>query len=243
MQKADAEKLLAQARQGHIPQHVAVIMDGNGRWAAGKGLSRIKGHQAGAESIRRIITAARKLGLRYLTLYAFSTENWKRPQAEVSGLFRLMSKFLKKETADMLKNDIRLMTIGDLSRIPEGPRASLEESIRRTAECRSLTVLVALNYGARQEIAAACEKLLRSGLKDAPLQPEDIEKHLDTAGVPDPELMIRTSGEQRLSNFLLWQLSYAELYFTETLWPDFGDAHLYEAVMEFQKRERRFGGL
>jgi len=241
----DNEQTLQEVKSGHVPKHVAIIMDGNGRWAAKKGLSRLKGHFAGAEAIRRTITAAREMDIKYLTLYAFSTENWKRPKTEISGLFNLMMRFLKSEISTMLKNDVRLKAIGDISKIPDKPRKILENSIEKTSRCKKLTVLVALNYGARQEIASAFQKMLTQydGKSAKQVTPEDIEPFLYTAGIPDPELLIRTSGEQRISNFLLWQLSYSELLFTNTLWPDFSKCDFYNAVLEFQKRKRRFGGL
>ena len=245
MTNSQEEKLFKTVQQGSVPEHVAIIMDGNGRWAAKRHFPRLKGHMAGAEAIRRTITAAREIGIRYLTIYAFSAENWKRPKSEISGLFRLLTRFLKKETRMMLKNDIRLMTIGDISRLPEASKKTLGEAKEKTAHCRSLTVVVALNYGSRQEIASAFAQMLQDfkNKKITDIQPEDIEKYLYTADIPEPELMIRTSGEQRLSNFLLWQLSYAELYFTDVLWPDFQKVDLCRAIIEFQKRKRRFGGL
>ncbi|MBN1521144.1 MAG: isoprenyl transferase [Candidatus Aureabacteria bacterium] len=238
------DNLIEKIKSLPLPQHVAIIMDGNGRWAAKRRLTRLKGHQAGAEAIRRTITAARNTGIHYLTLYAFSTENWKRPKTEISGLFNLMTRFLQKETPQMIKNNIRLLTIGDLSKIPEKPRKTLEDTIQKTSHCQDLTVIVALNYGSRQEIARAFERLLETkSEKDKNILPEDIEKFLYTSGIPDPELLIRTSGEMRLSNFLLWQISYAELYFTQTLWPDYNEVDFFNAVIDFQKRKRRFGGL
>ena len=236
--------LFEQAKELPLPEHIAIIMDGNGRWAAKRKFPRLKGHHAGAEAIRRTITASREIGLKNLTLYAFSTENWKRPQGEISGLFNLMTRFLKKETPMMLKNDISLRTIGDISKIPEKPRKSLLSTIEKTAHCKSLQVFVALNYGSRQEIAHAVERLIKeAGQSIENVNPEDIEKYLDTSGIPDPELLIRTSGEMRISNFLLWQISYAELYFTDVLWPDFSKKDLYSAIIDLQQRKRRFGGL
>ena len=221
--KALEENLLIQIKKNPLPEHIAIIMDGNGRWASKRKFPRLRGHHAGAEAIRRTITASRELGLKNLTLYAFSTENWRRPQKEITGLFSLMTRFLKKETAMMLKNDISLKTIGDISKIPIGPQKTLIETIEKTSHCRSLNVFVALNYGSRQEIAYAVTRLIQESEKNSlsNIQPEDIERFLYTSGVTDPELLIRTSGERRISNFLLWQISYAELYFTDVLWPDF----------------------
>jgi len=244
MEESSQDNIVEKLKSGVLPAHIAIIMDGNGRWAKSRNLPRLKGHEAGAESIRRCIKAARKIGIKYLTLFAFSTENWKRPKAEINGLFTLMTKFLHKETGNMLKNDIRILSIGDISKIPEKPRKSLKNTIKKTSHCKSLNVVVALNYGARQEIANAVNSLIQSKqYKNKTIFPEDIEKFLYTKGMPEPELLIRTSGEMRLSNFLLWQVSYTELYFTPTLWPDFDEKDLYDAIFDFQKRKRRFGGL
>ncbi|HOO76380.1 MAG TPA: isoprenyl transferase [bacterium] len=229
------------------PRHIAVIMDGNGRWARRRGLPRLEGHRVGSERVRTITTACSELGVSYLTLYAFSAENWKRPRAEVSGLMRYLRHYLKQELPTMLENDIRFRTIGDVDSLSPAVRRSLEKTSAATADASGLTLVLALNYGGRQEILEAVRRLARSAaegaVKPEDISLEDVERHLYTAGIPDPDLVIRTSGEMRLSNFLLWQSSYAELVVTPVLWPDFGRRELEDAIREFWTRRRRFGGL
>lgn len=228
-----------------LPVHVAVIMDGNGRWAHRRGQERIFGHHQGVKAVRKIIEAAAELGIKYLTLYAFSTENWNRPDYEVSALMDIMVESLNNETETLLKNDISLKVIGDLSRLSEEVRTRLRDTIRVTENGKRLKLVVALSYSSRWEISEACRRIARA-VKEGRLNADDITedtviRNLETAEIPDPELMIRTSGEKRISNFLLWQLAYTELYFTEKLWPDFGKEDFYKAVADFQKRERRYG--
>ena len=228
-----------------LPSHVAIIMDGNGRWARQRNLDRIFGHQQGVNAVRTIIEAASELQIRYLTLYAFSTENWGRPNEEVSALMGIMVDSLNKETDTLLKNNICLKTIGDVDRLAADVRERLFETIRLTSVCTGLNLVVALSYSSRWEITEAARRI-SAEVASGNLDPDSIneayfEKHLTTWGIPDPELMIRTSGELRISNFLLWQLAYTELYFTEKLWPDFGKEDFYKAIIDFQKRERRFG--
>ena len=228
-----------------LPLHVAIIMDGNGRWARQRGLERIFGHQQGVVALREVIETAAELGIKFLTLYAFSTENWGRPDDEVNALMGIMVQSLNKETETLLKNNIRLRAIGDVNRLADDVRERLSETLKLTSECTGLNLLVALSYSSRWEITEAArkisEEIIGGKLNPADIKEEDFEKYLTTSGVPDPELMIRTSGELRISNFLLWQLAYAELYFTDILWPDFGKDDFYRAIIDFQKRERRFG--
>jgi undecaprenyl diphosphate synthase len=246
---ADPEeaRLLAAVRAQPVPEHVAVIMDGNGRWATQRGLPRVAGHREGVKAARTVVAAADAAGLRYLTLYAFSTENWSRPEREVSTLMSLLERSIARELPELVRRNVRLRVIGH----PGGVRASLWRQIERvvnaTAGNTGLTLLVAFNYGGRDELLDACRALARQ-VKAGELEPEEIsEKHvaraLYTADVPDPDLLIRTSGEMRISNFLLWQIAYTELWVTPTLWPDFTRADLYRALAEFQRRTRRFGGL
>jgi undecaprenyl diphosphate synthase len=228
-----------------LPVHVAVIMDGNGRWAAQHGKERIFGHQQGVEAVRTVIEATAELGIKYLTLYAFSTENWDRPDDEVNALMRIMVQSLNNETDKLIKNNIRLTAIGDLDRLAADVRARLSDTINVTSGSTGLGLIVALSYSSRWEIIRAAKKIagdVAGGLlKIESIDENEFSKRLTTKDIPDPDLMIRTSGELRISNFLLWQLAYAELYFTEKLWPDFGKEDLYEAIIDFQKRERRFG--
>lgn len=228
-----------------IPQHIAVIMDGNGRWAKMHGKERLFGHYNGVESVRAVITASVQLGVKCLTLYTFSTENWNRPKAEVDGLMELLVENIVKETPTFHKNNIRFTTIGDNSLLPEKALRKLEECIADTASNTGMTLVLALSYSSRWEITDAVRKIAVK-VKNGELNIEDIDdvvvsNNLTTAGIPDPELLIRTSGELRLSNYLLWQMAYTELYFTDTLWPDFREESLYEAIVDYQKRERRFG--
>lgn len=220
-------------------------MDGNGRWAKQRGMDRIYGHQQGVNAVREIIETAAELEIKYLTLYAFSTENWGRPDEEVSALMGIMVQSLNKETNTLLKNNIRLSAIGDTERLAVDVKSRLMDTIQLTSEATGLNLIIAMSYSSRWEITAAAKKLAAEisggGTSIESVNESDFEKYLTTNGVPDPELMIRTSGELRISNFLLWQLAYAELYFTEILWPDFGKEEFYSAIVNFQKRERRFG--
>lgn len=230
----------------NIPQHVAIIMDGNGRWAQQRGLPRIKGHEQGAESVRAVLRAAKQAGVKYLTLYAFSTENWVRPKDEVDGLMNLLGLFIDKHRREFLKNRIRLRIIGQIERLPGDLRKKLARVMAESAEDFDYTLIVALSYGSRFEIAEAAKAIALKAAKGE-LDPETVNEqtvaqHLYLPDVPDPELMIRTSGELRLSNFLLWQLSYAELYVTEVLWPDFREPEFLKALEAFNQRGRRFGG-
>ncbi|MEQ1510085.1 MAG: polyprenyl diphosphate synthase [Sphingopyxis sp.] len=220
------------------PKHVAIIMDGNGRWAKKRLLPRVAGHKAGVEAVRAIVRAAQRMGLEALTLYAFSSENWKRSEGEVSDLMGLMKRFIVSDLDEFAANDVRLRIIGDLSRFAPDVRAMIEDAVARTAHNKATTLSVALGYGAQDEIARAASKAAAEGA----ISVEAIERHLDTAGMPPLDLVIRTSGEQRLSNFMLWQAAYAEFYFTDVLWPDFTPAHLAEALADFAARERRYGG-
>lgn len=220
-------------------------MDGNGRWARQRRKPRLFGHKAGADSVRVIVEACRKIGIRYLTLYAFSSENWRRPEQEVNGLMSILKTYLASELQTMLKNDIRLISIGDHSRLPEGVRKVLGSTIKKTAANSKLTLNLALSYGGRDEIVRAVKKInsrcLAGEIDAADISTSMISESLDTAAMPDPDLLIRTGGEARLSNFLLWQLSYAEIFFTETMWPDFREEVFFQAISDYQKRERRFG--
>jgi undecaprenyl diphosphate synthase len=228
-----------------LPLHVAIIMDGNGRWAQHRGLDRVFGHQQGVNALRKVIEAAAEIGIKYLTLYAFSTENWGRPDEEVSALMSIMVQSLAKETDTLFKNNIRLKTIGDVDRLANDVKERLFETIDLTSASTGLNLVVALSYSSRWEIVEAARKISADVITGA-MGPDAInevnfEKYLTTSGIPDPELMIRTSGELRISNFLLWQLAYTELYFTDILWPDFSKNDFYKAIIDFQKRERRFG--
>lgn len=224
-------------------EHIAIIMDGNGRWAESRGLTRSDGHKAGAENISRIADAARELGIKYLTLYAFSTENWKRPPAEVAVLMGLISEVTEKRLPDMMKNNIRLRTIGRISDLPVFARNSLLKCIEETKNNTGLTINIALSYGGRAEIVDAVNKIIAERNSDRKIDEKEFTKYLYAPDIPDPDLLIRTSGELRLSNFLLWQLSYSEIYVTETHWPDFDKEALQTAINSFGKRKRRFGGL
>lgn len=228
-----------------LPRHVAIIMDGNGRWAQRRKQPRLFGHKAGADSVRDIVEVCREIGIPYLTLYAFSSENWRRPDQEVSGLMKILKRYLESELPRMLQNDVRLRAIGDENRLPDSVRESLRNATEATAANSKLTLNLALSYGSRDEIVRAVRQLAVS-CRDGNLDPssiteKDITTHLDTSGMPDPDLMIRTGGESRLSNFLLWQLSYAEIYFTDVMWPDFRKDVFLQAISSFQARERRFG--
>lgn len=231
--------------QGNLPKHVAIIMDGNGRWAKEKGKFRIFGHQSGVLAVRDTVEGAVELGIQYLTLYAFSTENWNRPKHEVNALMELLVSTITKETKTLMENGVKLNAIGDLDSLPKSCNRELQEAIAKTSQNTRCTLTLALSYSSRWEITEAVRKIagaVQEGtLKLDQITEETISQHLTTAAIPDPELMIRTSGELRISNFLLWQLAYSELYFTPKLWPDFRRTDLFEAVIDFQKRERRFG--
>jgi undecaprenyl diphosphate synthase len=239
--------LFPQIDRSALPAHIAVIMDGNGRWARKRGLPRVAGHRAGINAVRAAVEASADLGIRVLTLYAFSVENWKRPRSEVSTLMQLLKEYLNKELENIHKNNIRFRTIGRTDELDPSVVAELDKAISRTGKNTGMIFNVALNYGGRAEIIDAVNRLISNGGRAAAenggISEKDFEKYLYTAGQPDPDLLIRTSGELRVSNFLLWQIAYAEIWVTETLWPDFEKRHLYEAIIAFQKRERRYGGL
>ena len=228
-----------------LPRHVAVIMDGNGRWAERRGLSRLHGHRAGKQSVRSIVETTRRLGIPYLTLYAFSTENWGRPPREVDGLMSLLRRYLASELDKMMKNEIRLLAIGNLRRLPPAVREALRSTIEATRENTKMTVVLAVSYSGREEIADAMRRIARrvqkGELSPNAITPDMVNAHLSTAGIPDPDLLIRTSGEMRVSNFYLWQIAYSELYVTDALWPDFREREYLEALDYFQRRQRRFG--
>ena len=230
-----------------IPRHIAIIMDGNGRWAKERGLPRTEGHRRGADSVEIITEACGQLGVGFLTLYAFSTENWKRPRTEVAALMKMLQHFLKVKTPELMKQNVRLQAIGRLHDLPAGVQDQLHKSIERTSQNSGLTLILALSYGAREEILDGIRSLIDSvekgHLDKAMIDADVFSKHLYTRYYPDPDLLIRTSGEMRLSNFLLWQLSYTEFYITQTLWPDFRKPQLIEAVREYTRRDRRFGGV
>jgi undecaprenyl diphosphate synthase len=232
---------------GKIPRHVAIIMDGNGRWAKQKSMVRVQGHRAGAESVREVVKAAGEFGVKYLTLYAFSVENWKRPKSEVQTLMGLLEKFLSDELPEMIKNNIRLQAIGRLSDLPDNVRDRLHQCIEATRENTGLILILALSYSGRVEIIEAVHSIIREiklgHLDSAQVDEQVFNHHLYTRYYPDPDLLIRTSGEMRLSNFLLWQLSYTEIYITPTLWPDFRRQHLAEAIIDYGSRQRRFGSV
>lgn len=240
-----AATTLAQIDKNRLPRHIAIIMDGNGRWAQNRKLPRIAGHRAGIRAVREGVEACSELGVPYLTLYAFSVENWKRPHAEVTMLMALLREYLKKEMAEMKRWSIRLAVIGRIQELPPAVQRDLQAAIEQTAQNTRLQLTLALNYGSRAEIVDAFRKIA-SHLENngaSELDEATVSRHLYTQGLPDPDLLIRTSGEMRLSNFLLWQAAYAELWITDTLWPDFSKADLFQAVLDFQKRHRRYGGL
>lgn len=247
MVEAVAMDLKSQINLEKLPQHIAVIMDGNGRWAKQHNKPRVFGHRNGVRSVREVTEAAAELGVPYLTLYAFSTENWKRPHTEVNALMGLLVDTLHKEIETLMKNNIRLQAIGDLSKLPSSTHRALLDGIEKTRHNTRMTLVLALNYSAKWEIIEAARKLAQEVQADK-LDPNAIDEKifanaLSTSGMPDPELLIRTSGETRISNFLLWQIAYAELYFTPVFWPDFRKENLYEAIIDYQQRERRFGKI
>jgi undecaprenyl diphosphate synthase len=228
-----------------LPRHVAIVMDGNGRWARQRGLNRCEGHRRGKDSVRAVVEAARQLGIPYLTLFAFSTENWQRPKGEVRFLMQLFHRYLITETKRLMKRDIRVVAVGDMSRLPPAVRRVLSETIKLTAGNQTMTVALALSYGGRQDVVEAARRIaeaVASGrITTAQIDEQMVEAALMTSALPDPDLLIRTSGELRISNFFLYQLAYTELYFTDTLWPDFRERDLLQALTAYQSRERRFG--
>ena len=238
--------LLEQIDRQRVPQHVAIIMDGNGRWAQQRGNKRLYGHENGVNAVRQATEAAGKAGVKYLTLYAFSTENWNRPKDEVDGLMMLLVDSINTELDTLIKNGIQLRIIGQTQCLPQQVQQKLQVAIDKTAHCETLTLIVALNYGAHQELADAARQIAidcqNGKLSPNDIAPSTVQQYLYTASIPNPELMIRTSGEHRLSNFLLWQMAYTELHFTPVLWPDFTTDDFYKAIIDFQHRERRFGG-
>lgn len=239
------ENPLTQLEQ--IPEHVAIIMDGNGRWAQSRGLPRLSGHRQGAAVVRKITTEACRVGIKYLTLYSFSSQNWKRPLAEVTGLMELLYDFCGREEETLVKNNVQLQVIGRLDKMPSATRIAVQRLCAVTAKHDGMRLTLALDYGGREELTRAVQSIaaaLAAGTLDATeIDESTVRAHLDSADLPDPDLLIRTSGEYRLSNFLSWQAAYSELYFTKVFWPDFTESHLYEALVDYNKRQRRFGGV
>ena len=237
------ETLARQVNFDRLPQHVAVIMDGNGRWAAQRHLPRVEGHRAGIESVRDVVESSARLGIRVLTLYAFSVENWKRPVAEVSTLMSLLKRYLRLELNTLLRNNIRFRVIGRAEDLAADIREELAGAERKTASNGGMLFNIALNYGGRAELVEAVKRMMQEGVRADEVDEQRISDFLYTAGQPDPDLLIRTSGEMRVSNFLLWQIAYAEIWVTDTLWPDFRKRDLLEAILAYQKRDRRYGGI
>lgn len=245
MNSSDALAVEAGLDPARLPAHVAIIMDGNGRWAKKRMFNRVKGHEQGADTVRMAVRVSRELGIDVLTLYAFSTENWQRPETEVSALMSLLKRFLKSEKKDMLKHNIRLNTIGEVERLPNSVNAMLKETMQATENNTGMVLNLALSYGARSEIVRMVQQLSET-VAEGKLRPEAIDEemvsaHLYTRNIPDPDLLIRTSGEMRISNFLLWQIAYAEIYITDTLWPDFTKVEYLQILKDYQGRDRRFG--
>ena len=244
---SDADSKLQQAlkQAGEIPVHIAIIMDGNGRWAKRRGLPRVAGHRRGVETVKDIVKACAQVGVKYLTLYTFSTENWKRPKDEVSTLMRLLLRSLKREAKELHENDIRMQTIGDIKSLPEAVQNELRETIKKTAGNKKMTLNLALSYSGRWELIKAVKEIAalasEGKISENEINEANFSKFLTTKDIPDPDLLIRTSGEFRVSNFLLWQIAYTEFFITDVYWPDFNRKHLYEAIKDFQHRERRFG--
>ena len=239
--------LKSQINTDKLPKHVAIIMDGNGRWAKSQGRPRVFGHRSGVKAVRDVTEAAAEIGIDYLTLYAFSTENWNRPKFEVNALMRLLVDTIHKEISTLNENNVRLQAIGDISRLPESTKKALLNGIKKTHHNERMTLVLALNYSAKWEIVKAVQDIAQR-VQNGSLTPSEIDEHifsasLATRGIPNPELLIRTSGETRLSNFLLWQAAYTELYFTPVFWPDFGRNNFFQALIDFQNRERRFGKI
>jgi undecaprenyl diphosphate synthase len=237
--------LLNQIDLDRLPRHIAIIMDGNGRWAKRRHLPRIAGHRAGISAVRQAVEACARLGVPYLTLYAFSIENWKRPHTEIKLLMGLLREYLKKEIGELNRQNIRLEVIGRIQELPKPVLQDLQNALDRTRQNTGLRLVLALNYGGRAELVDAVQELIAQAKRNGSITVDEalVSEHLYTSGLPDPDLLIRTSGEMRLSNFLLWQVAYAELWVTETLWPDFTQKDLFQAIIDFQKRERRYGGL
>ncbi len=239
-------RLLKAINPSRLPRHVAVIMDGNGRWAGVRSLPRVAGHRAGIESVREIVEISARLGLEILTLYAFSVENWKRPRSEVRTLWRLLKEYVRRELKNLIEANVRFRTIGRTQELEQSVCCELERAVEATRDNTGMLLNVALNYGGRAELVDTFNRLLteygRNGHRQV-VDEETIGRHLYTAGIPDPDLLIRTSGEMRISNFLLWQIAYSEIYITPTYWPDFRRRHLFEAILDYQKRERRYGGI
>jgi undecaprenyl diphosphate synthase len=240
---SEEELLVKQIDFSRLPRHVAVIMDGNGRWAEKRRLPRIEGHRAGSDSVREVVETCARLGIEFLTLYAFSKENWKRPKHEVSTLWRLLKNYLRKQDKVLVKNNLRLKVIGQRERVPAPVRRELDRVEKLTKKNSGLTVILALSYGGRDEIVEAVKKIFKEKVDMKSLDEEKFSRYLYTAGIPDPDLLIRTSGELRVSNFLLWQIAYSEIWITPELWPDFRKKHLLQALIDYQKRERRFGDI
>ncbi|CAB1064445.1 Undecaprenyl diphosphate synthase (EC [Olavius sp. associated proteobacterium Delta 1] len=245
MNSSPSSASLSELDATQLPAHLAIIMDGNGRWAKKRLLNRIMGHERGSDTVRTIVRTCREIGIRYLTLYAFSTENWQRPKTEVEALMTLLKKFLKSEKSEMLQNDIRLRVIGQIHRLPSGVRKALEETMTATRDNSSMDLILALSYGGRAEIVdmvqAVADKARQGRIDPQAINAEMIADHLYTREIPDPDILIRTSGEMRISNFLLWQIAYSEIFITPTLWPDFNKDELVQILNDFQGRERRFG--
>jgi undecaprenyl diphosphate synthase len=237
------ETLARQLNLERLPAHVAIIMDGNGRWAARRHLPRVEGHRAGIQSVRDIVEASARLGIGVLTLYAFSVENWKRPASEVSTLMMLLKRYLRSELNTLISNDIRFRVVGRAQELAPDVQAELRVAEERTARSTGMQFNIALNYGGRAEIVDAARRAMTSGLAPESIDEEAFSRLMYTSGQPDPDLLIRTSGEMRVSNFLLWQIAYAEIWVTDTLWPDFRCRHLLEAILDYQKRDRRYGGI
>ena len=235
--------MITTPRSPAMPRHVAIIMDGNGRWAAQRGLPRLAGHEHGTDNIRRITTAAAEIGIRYLTLWAFSTDNWRRPRDEIEGILRILVEVIERETDELHRQGAQLRHIGSLEGLDPALQAAVHAAIERTRDNDRLVLTLAFNYSGRQELLAAVKSLVASGVRAEDVDEPLLQSHLFTHAMPDPDLIVRTSGEHRISNFLLWQSAYSEFFFTPTLWPDFGPEDLVEAVQEFGRRERRFGGV
>jgi undecaprenyl diphosphate synthase len=234
-----------QIKRDRLPRHIAIIMDGNGRWARKKGGERIFGHRHAVESVRQVVEAAGELGVEYLTLYAFSTENWKRPKAEIDGLMSLLTHTIKTETRKLNENNVRLLAIGNITDLPEGVQKPLTQAVKLTSKNTGLQLVLGLSYSGRWEITDAIRRMC-SDAREGKLDPDSVDacmvdSYMASSFMPDPELLIRTSGERRISNFMLWRLAYTELYFTPVLWPDYRKEHFYEAILDYQRRERRFG--
>lgn len=231
----------------NIPKHIAIIMDGNGRWAKKRKLPRTMGHKAGVETIRRVLKEADKIGVKYMTLYAFSTENWKRPKDEVNALMKLLIQYLRQEINELHKNGVKINVLGDMSKLPKECQGEIEKSVLKTENNTGITMNIALNYGGRDEILRAVklisEDVSKGIIKSSEIDDTIFESYLYTKGVPDPDIIIRPSGEQRLSNFLLWQCAYSEFWYSDICWPDFKESDLHRAIYDFQKRDRRFGGV